>query len=95
MSESFLEFVGWVPGIIFPGATLLQLVKIWRSRSVEGISLGAWCMFGTANVCMFIYAQNYTDLQTIFAFLGTAVLNFAIVAAVLGFGKSGGESPSK
>ena len=90
MSDSVLWFVGWIPGIIFPGATLLQLIKILRSRSVEGVSLGAWCLFGTANVCMYIYSQDYRDLQTIFAFLGTAVLNFAIVVAALVYAKKDG-----
>jgi len=77
------EFIGWVPAVIIPAATVFGL---WNAISTDNpASMGApsWFVFGVANVCFYIYTEKYRSPQAILGFLGTAVLDFIIVAVVL------------
>jgi len=78
-----LEILGWVPAVVFPAATLMQLVAILRRKSAEGVSAGAWTLFCLANICLFAYTEKYSELESILGTLGTAFLNLCIVAAAL------------
>jgi uncharacterized protein with PQ loop repeat len=80
---SFAQIAGILPAIVFPAATLLQLLRIIRSRSAAGVNVSTWLLFGLANIAIYIYAEHYTDWQAIVGMLLTAVLDFAIVALVL------------
>lgn len=77
------EIAGWLPAVIFPAGALLQLVKVLPSKSAEGVSAVSWMLFGMANLGLYIYVEKYFSLQSILGFLGTAVLDFAIVALIL------------
>lgn len=77
------SLVGWIPALVFPLATALQLAAILRARSAKGVSIAAWLLFALANVSLYLYVGKYGELQSILAGLGTAVLNLAIVAAAL------------
>lgn len=79
--------VGWIPAVVFPGATALQLVAILRARSARGVSILAWLLFGIANISLYLYVDKRGELQAILSGLGTAALNFAIVIAALAIGK--------
>ena len=74
---------GVLPAIVFPVATLAQLVRIVRRRSAAGVSVATWVLFGFANVAIYIYAERYTEWQAIVGMLVTAVLDFVIVALAL------------
>ena len=74
---------GWLPAIIIPVATLLQCIEVFRASTVEGVSWTTWALFGIANIGFYIYTEKYTSLQTILGFLGTAVIDFVIVANVI------------
>jgi len=78
-----MELAGWLPGIIFPGATALQLYKIWKGGTAKGVSISTWFLFAIANVGLYIYAQKYDSLQMIVGLLGTAALDTAIVVLAL------------
>lgn len=75
--------IGWIPAIVFPTATALQLAAIVRARSAKGVSIAGWLLFGVANLSLYIYVERYGELQAILSGLGTAVLNFAIVVVAL------------
>ena len=77
---SFTQIVGILPAIVFPAATLLQLIKIVRRRSASGVNIGTWLLFGFANVAIYIYAERYSEWQAIIGMLLTAILDFVIVA---------------
>jgi uncharacterized protein with PQ loop repeat len=77
------SLVGWIPALVFPLATALQLAAILRARSAKGVSIAAWLLFALANVSLYLYVGKYGELQSILAGLGTATLNLAIVAAAL------------
>ncbi len=78
-SKIFVEIAGWIPAIIFPAATLIQLLKIIHEKSALGVSILSWALFGIANLGFYIYAEKYFALQSIIGFLGTAILDFIIV----------------
>lgn len=83
MNSTFIEIAGIAPAIIFPAATLLQLISIIRAKTAKGVSALTWALFGIANIGMYIFTEKYTSIQTIAGFLGTAILDFIIVAMVL------------
>ena len=88
MNTDVINIAGWLPAIIFPAATLIQLIAILRSNSVRGVSPMTWTLFGIANIAVYIYTEKYFAPQTIIGFLGTAVLDFAIAAmAIRGRGR--------
>ena len=90
MNAFVIEIVGWLPAVIIPTATLIQLLAIIKSGSSRGVSWLAWFLFGIANIGLYIYTEKYTDLQSIIGLLGSAVMDFAIVALVLsGYSKAG------
>lgn len=77
--------VGWVPALVFPLATALQLGAIVRARSAKGVSILAWLLFAAANVSLYIYVGRYAEPQAILSGLATAALNLAIVGAAIRF----------
>jgi len=83
MPSQIVELSGWLPAIVFPVATLIQLLAILRSNSVRGVSPMTWTLFGIANIAVYIYTEKYLALQTIIGFLGTALLDFVIAAMAL------------
>ena len=82
-SPWLFSLLGWIPAIVFPTATALQLLQILRNKRSDGVSIPAWCLFATANVSLFVYTEKYTELESILGTLGTAALNLCIVAAAL------------
>jgi hypothetical protein len=78
-----MELAGWLPGLIFPGATALQFYKIWKGGTAKGVSISTWFLFAIANVGLYIYAQKYDSLQMIVGLLVTAALDTAIVVLAL------------
>ena len=60
-----------------------QLVKIVRSKSAEGVSLVTWLLFGVANVGLYIFTEKYFALQSLLGLLGTAIMDFIIVAMIV------------
>ena len=80
---TFNQLAGIFPAIVFPAATLVQLVRIVRERSAAGVSVTTWLLFGFANLGIYFYAERYTEWQAILGMLLTAVVDFAIVALAL------------
>ena len=87
MNETVVQLAGWIPGVILPVATLLQLIKIARVKSVEGVSLMTWLLFGFANLGLYVFTEKYLALQTLIGLLGTAALNFIIVGMIISIRK--------
>ena len=79
-SMTIAQIAGILPALIFPTATLIQLVRMMRARSAAGVSVTSWLLFGVANIAIYIYAERYTEWQAIVGMLVTAVLDFIIVA---------------
>jgi hypothetical protein len=77
------EVLGWVPALVFPIATGLQLLTILHRKNAEGVSIVAWTLFAVANICLFAYMEKYGEVESILGALGTASLNLCIVAAAV------------
>jgi hypothetical protein len=84
LSPAWIRRAGWVPAVIFPGATALQLAAILRSGSAAGVDALTWFLFGIANLCLYFYSEKYKQPQAILGFLVTAALDFAIVGLARG-----------
>ncbi|MDI1249738.1 MAG: hypothetical protein PSV13_12810 [Lacunisphaera sp.] len=80
---NFTYLAGILPAIIFPAATLLQIVRIVRHRSTVGVSKTTWLLFGLANIALYVYTERYGEWQAIAGLLLTAVLDFVIVALAI------------
>lgn len=83
MPSQIVELSGWLPAIIFPTATLIQLIAILRSSDAKGVSPLTWTLFGIANIALYIYTEKYLAPQTIIGFLGTALADFVIAAMAI------------
>lgn len=85
---SWLQLAGLIPAIVFPLASLSQLIAIARRRSAEGVSIATWLMVGFANISLFIYSEKYVDLLNIIALLGAALLNFCVASMAIFYQRS-------
>jgi len=77
------DLAGWIPAAIFPSASLIQLLKLVKSRSVEGVSLATWLLFVLANLGMYVFTEKYFHLQSIITNLVTAGVQGTIVILIL------------
>lgn len=94
MSPTLVKFSGWLPAIIIPTATLIQLATIIKNRSAQGVSWLTWFLFGIANIGLYIYTEKYTAVQSIIGLLGSAGLDFIIAAlAISNYGSPIAELP--
>lgn len=80
---SLLQLAGIIPAIIFPAASLSQLVAIARRRSADGVSVATWILVAIANISLFIYTEKYADVINIIALLGAAALNICVASLAL------------
>lgn len=89
MNATIVSLSGWLPAIIIPVATLIQLVDILRRKSAAGVSGLTWFLFGIANIGLYIYTEKYSSIQSIVGLLGPATLDFAIASlTIFGYGGS-------
>ena len=89
---NIIELVGFIPAIIFPTATLIQLWHLLKSKSAAGVSALAWAAFALGNISMYVYTEKYTQLQTIVGLLFTAILQMAIIFLVLKYNRQNQSS---
>lgn len=76
------SIAGWLPAIIFPTATLFQLIPVVQGR-VDGVSTVSWAMFGLANLGAYIFSTQKLTIQIMLAFLLSSIMDFIIVARCL------------
>ena len=60
-----LDFVGWVPAIILPLSTIIQLLKILREKSAGAVSSLSWFLFGVANLGAYFFTEKMLKLPNI------------------------------
>ena len=83
MHPTVVEVSGYIPAVVIPIATAMQLLSLIRSGKTAGVNWRSWFLFGVSNIGLYIYTEKYTSLQSIAGLLGSAALDFAIVAVVL------------
>lgn len=65
MPAWIIDLIGWIPAIIFPGASAIQLHELSRARSSEGVSVATWVMFAIANVGAYLYLEKFWEPQAL------------------------------
>ena len=81
--DAFLSAVGWVPSVVFPLASLIQLVSIVRRGRSSGVSLATWSMFALANVCLYLTIGEWSKPQVVISTLGTAAVQLAVLVVAV------------
>ena len=79
---SFIEVFGYIPAIVFPTATIIQLIHLIKSKTSEGVSPFTWGAFAIGNVSLYIYTEKYSQLQSIIGLLLTSILQIVIIVLV-------------
>ena len=80
-----------VPAVVFPTATLFQLIHLYRAKSADGISPLAWGAFFVGNLSVYAYTEKYGEWQSIIGFLLTGVFQLMIVILALKYRRSKGS----
>ncbi|MBW2996360.1 hypothetical protein KY332_03605 [Candidatus Woesearchaeota archaeon] len=83
----YAQIVGWIPAIILPTATAIQLGKIWKLKNAEGVSITTWLLLAFANTGLYIFTEKYFVVQAVLACLVTAILDVIIVLSILYYRK--------
>jgi cobalamin biosynthesis protein CobD/CbiB len=79
------DTVGWIPAVVFPAATVLQLVSLIHRGRSDGVSATTWGLFALANVCLYVTVHEWLRPQVLISTLGTAALQVVVVILVLKF----------
>ena len=79
---SFIDIFGYIPAIVFPTATIIQLIHLIKSKTSEGVSPFTWGAFAIGNVSLYIYTEKYSQLQSIIGLLLTSILQIVIIVLV-------------
>ena len=77
------QIAGYIPALVFPIGTLLQLIQLQRAKSAQGFSLTAWIAFACGNLCLYIYTGKYSEFQAISGLLLTFMFQLGIIFLIL------------
>lgn len=88
MNQFLINLAGWIPAVVLPMASLLQLIKIIQVKEVKGVSLFTWLMFGLANTGLYFFTEKYFAVQSLLGLLLTAILDFTIVGLIIHYKKT-------
>lgn len=75
-----LSAVGWVPAVVFPTASFLQLIALTRRGRSDGVSVATWSLFAVANVCLYLTIGEWSKPQVVISTLGAAATQFAVAS---------------
>lgn len=78
--ELVLAAVGWVPAVVFPTASIFQLIALARRGRADGVSIATWALFGVANVCLYLTIGEWSKPQVVISTLGAGATQFAVAA---------------
>lgn len=81
------ELAGWLPAVILPLSTAIQLARLLRERTGAGTSIVTWGLFAVANFGAYAFTGRPAAIQSILAFLLTGLLDVAIVATLVLIGR--------
>ena len=84
---TLIEIIGYIPAIIFPVATLMQLWHLLKTKTSDGVPAMTWLAFALGNISLYIYAEKYTELQSILGQLATAALQVYVVVLIFRYRK--------
>lgn len=84
---NLIEWIGYIPAVIFPAATLMQLWHLLKTKTSDGVPALTWLAFAVGNLSLYVYAEKYTELQSIIGQLVTAGLQIYVVFLIMKYRK--------
>lgn len=80
---NWIHWVGMIPAIIFPAATMIQIIHLLRVKNAAGVSALSWSAFAVGNLALYVYTEKYLEWQALLGLLGTALLQFYLIVLIL------------
>jgi lipid-A-disaccharide synthase-like uncharacterized protein len=84
---NLIEWIGYIPAVIFPAATLMQLWHLLKTKTSDGVPALTWLAFAVGNLSLYVYAEKYAELQSIIGQLATAALQIYVVFLIIKYRK--------
>lgn len=79
MEINSAEIIGLIAAVLTTGAFVPQVLKTWRSKDVEGLSLTMYSVFFVGIILWLVYGIMIESLVVILANIITAILAFILV----------------
>jgi MtN3 and saliva related transmembrane protein len=87
MSDTALDVLGFLAGLLTTTAFVPQVLKIWKTRSARDISLGMYAVFTAGVALWLVYGIALGSLPIIVANVLTLVLALAVLVMKLHYGR--------
>jgi MtN3 and saliva related transmembrane protein len=84
-----IDIIGLVAAALTTGSFVPQVVRLWRTRDAEGISLVTFAVFSAGVVLWLIYGVMLHSWPVILSNAVTIVLTIAIVVLTMRFRRRG------
>ena len=81
----FTEYLGYFAGICTTLAFVPQVIKVWKSKNVDGISLSMFIIFIIGVLCWLMYGLILNQKPLIIANFITLLLAILIIIAIIKF----------
>ena len=83
----FIEYLGYFAGFCTTVSFIPQVLKVWKSKNVNGISLCMFIIFTTGVSCWLIYGMLLKNIPLIIANTLTLVLAIIVLIGIIKFEK--------
>ena len=81
----FAVYLGYFAGFLTVASFVPQVVRVWRTRQTDALSVGTFALIITAGVAWIAYGVVERDKPVILTNIGMVALNGAILTAKLRF----------
>lgn len=95
MEREYMEIIGVAAGFCTTAAFAPQVVRTWKTKSVEDISLGMYGLLCFGIILWIVYGFLIGSLSVILANVVTFVLAGAVLVMKIRYGKLTGKSFDK
>jgi MtN3 and saliva related transmembrane protein len=79
----FAVYLGYLAGFLTVASFVPQVVRTWRTKQTEALSVGTFALIITAGVAWIVYGVLKRDSPVIWTNAGMVALNCAILTAKL------------
>jgi MtN3 and saliva related transmembrane protein len=87
MEREYMEIIGVAAGCCTTAAFAPQVVRTWKTKSVEDISLGMYCLLCLGVVLWIAYGSLIGSLSVVLSNMVIFVLAGAVLVMKLRFGR--------
>jgi uncharacterized protein with PQ loop repeat len=83
MFKRFFDYLMYTVATLSPIAILIQVIEVYSTHNVAGLSLLTWVLLGGVNLLWTIYGILHKEAPIVISSAAFCVLNFALVAGIL------------